>query len=130
MTRTDDLSRREREILDTLYALGPGAAKDVAAFMREPDALDTIRVTLGVLERKGYVRHRVEGRRNVYSPVQPADEARRGAFRKITRTFFGGSPSRALMTLLDISGDRLEDDDLDKLSEWVKSQSRRRKKAK
>ena len=124
---TDPLSRRERQIVDALYALGEGSARDIVEALREPEALDTVRVTLGVLEKKGLVKHRVDGRRNVYRPAQSAEQARRGAWAKMTRTFFGGSQSQALLTLLDMSSDRLDDTDLDRLSEWVEQQTRKRK---
>ena len=123
----DGLSRRERQIIEALYALGEGGAREIADTIREPDAFDTIRVTLGVLERKGLIRHRTEARRHIYSPVQSRGDASRAAWRKLTRTFFGGSPGRALITVLDLSGDRLADEDLDKLSQWVTEQTKRRK---
>jgi BlaI family penicillinase repressor len=123
----ETLSRRERQIVDTLYALGEGGAREIADALREPESYDSIRVTLGVLERKGLVRFRVDGRRHIYAPRQPHGDASRSAWRKLLRTFFGGSPGRALISLLDMSGDRLPDDEFDKLSRWVAEQSRRRK---
>ena len=123
----EQLSRRERQIMETLYALGEGGAREVAAAMREPEAYHIVRVTLTVLERKGHVRHRVEGRRNVYTPVQSAEKAQRSALTRITRTFFGGSSSRAVIALLDLSRDRLKESDLDELAAWVQAQSRSRK---
>ena len=124
---TERLSRRERQIVDALYTLGEGGAREIAEAMGEPRALDTVRVTLGVLEKKGLVRHRVEGRRNVYAPVESPTRARRTAWTRFTRTFFGGSSSRALLALLDMSGDRLDDRALDELSRWVARQSRERR---
>lgn len=127
MTTLESLSRRERQIIDALYALGEGGAREIADAMREPEAYDTIRVTLGVLERKGFVRFRVEGRRHIYAPRQAPSEASRSAWRRLLRTFFGGSPGRALISLLDMSGDRLADDEFEKLSAWVADQSRKRR---
>jgi BlaI family transcriptional regulator, penicillinase repressor len=127
VTPSEHLSRRERQIIDTLYALGEGSAREVADALREPEALDTIRVTLGVLERKGHIRHRVDGRRHVYAPVRPKAVESKSAWRRLTRTFFGGSPGRALITFLDQSGDRLADEDLDELSRWVAEQTKRRR---
>jgi BlaI family transcriptional regulator, penicillinase repressor len=124
---TDPLSRRERQIMDALFALGEGGAREITTALREPDALDTVRVTLGVLEKKGLVRHRTEGRRHVFMPAQSRDEARRSAFTRLTRTFFGGSPGRALVSLADMSGDRLADEELEALSKWVAEQTRRRR---
>ena len=113
--------------MDVLYAHGEAAAREVAFALREPEAVDTIRVTLAVLEKKGLVRHRVDGRRNVYRPAQSPEQARRNAWSKMTRTFFGGSSSRAILSLLDMSGDRMNDDELDTLAAWVDQKSRERK---
>ena len=127
MTAPDTLSKRERQIVDALYALGEGGAREITDSLREPEAFDTVRVTLGVLEKKGYVRHRTEGRRHIYQPAQPKDQASRSAWRRLTKTFFGGSSGRALIAFLDESRDRLDEKELDELSRWVASQSKKRK---
>lgn len=127
MASPETLSKRERQIVDALYAMGEGGAREITDSLREPQAFDTVRVTLGVLEKKGLVRHRVEGRRHIYQPAQPKDQASRSAWRRLTRTFFGGSPGRALIAFLDEAQGRLDDDELNELSRWVKSQSKRRR---
>jgi BlaI family penicillinase repressor len=124
---TETLSKRERQIVDALYAMGEGGAREITDALREPEAFDTVRVTLGVLEKKGLVRHRTEGRRHIYQPAQPRDQASRSAWKRLTRTFFGGSPGRALITFLDESRDRLDESELDELQRWVSAQSKRRR---
>jgi BlaI family penicillinase repressor len=124
---TETLSKRERQIVDALYAMGEGGAREITDALREPEAFDTVRVTLGVLEKKGLVRHRTEGRRHIYQPAQPKDQASRSAWKRLTRTFFGGSPGRALITFLDESRDRLDESELDELQRWVSAQSKRRR---
>ena len=127
MATPDSLSKRERQIVDALYSMGEGGAREITDSLREPQAFDTVRVTLGVLEKKGLVRHRVEGRRHIYQPAQPRDQASRSAWRRLTRTFFGGSPGTTLISFLDESRDRLDDDELDELQRWVATQARKRK---
>ena len=127
MAAPDTLSKRERQIVDALYAMAEGGAREITDALREPQAFDTVRVTLGVLEKKGLVRHRSEGRRHIYQPAQPKDQASRSAWKRLTRTFFGGSPGKALITFLDESRDRLGDDELNALQVWVATQSKRRK---
>ncbi len=113
------LSRRERQIVDTVHSLGEGGAREIVDAMGEPDALDSVRVTLGLLAKKGILKHRSEGRRHIYSPVQSAEAARQSAWKQMTRTFFGGSASRALLALVDLSGDQLAPRDLQALAELV-----------
>ena len=127
MAAPETLSKRERQIVDALYALGEGGAREITDALREPEAFDTVRVTLGVLEKKGLFRNRTDGRRHIYAPAQPKDQASRSAWKRLTRTFFGGSPGRALITFLDESRDRLDDKELDELQRWVAAQSKRRR---
>ena len=117
------LSRRERQIMDAIYALREAAATEVVDYIGEPSAYDSVRVTLNNMEKKGYVEHRQEGNRNIYFPVIPREEAQRSAMQHLTRTFFGGSPSKALLAFLDVSGDRLSEQDLAELSRWIEEHS-------
>ena len=94
-------SRRERQMMDALYALGEAGAAEVVAHLGEPEGHDAVRVTLANLEKKGFLRHRVDGQRNIYKPVVSRESARRSAMRHVVRTFYDGSPKRAILALLD-----------------------------
>ena len=101
--KPDPLSRRERQIMNAVYRLAEASAADVATELREEDAFDSIRVTLGILEKKGQVRHRREGVRKIYTPVVPLARAKRSALDRLLHTFFDGSSSKAILSLLDSS---------------------------
>lgn len=118
------LSRRERQIMDILYRLGEAGAAEVVAHLPDRPAYNSVRVTLGILERKGVVRHRREGSRYVYSPTQPAEAVRESALRHLVRTFFRGSPSKAVLTLLDSPSTRLSEEELNELAAWVEAAKR------
>jgi predicted transcriptional regulator len=113
------LSRRERQIMDAVYALRRATAADVVAHLGEPDARDSVRVTLANLEKKGLLAHTRAALRNVYHPTVAPSVARRSAMRRLAATFFGGSPSHAALAFLDLSKDRLSDDDLEEIARWV-----------
>ena len=117
-----DLSRREREIMDILYRLGEAGAAEVAAKMRDDPGYDSVRVTLGILERKGHLKHRQDGRRYVYLPTVPHQKATRSAMRNLLKTFFRGSPSKAVLSLLDMSSQRLSCDELDEIADWIEKE--------
>jgi BlaI family transcriptional regulator, penicillinase repressor len=113
------LSRRERQIMDAVYALGRATVAQVVDHLDEPDARDSVRVTLAILERKGFLGHiRVENR-NVYSATLTASVAKRSAMRHLIATFFAGSPSDAALAFLDLSKDRLTSDDLDEIGRLI-----------
>ena len=103
----NQLSRRERQIMDVLYRLGEAGAAEVVDHLPDRPAYNSIRVTLGILERKGVVRHRREANRYVYTPTVPAETMRESALRHLVRTFFRGSSSKAVLTLLDSPSTRL-----------------------
>ncbi len=117
-----DLSRREREIMDIVYRLGEAGANDVASKMRDDPGYDSVRVTLGILEKKGHLKHRQDGRRYVYIPTVPHKKATQSAFRNLLQTFFRGSPSKAVLSLLDMSSRRLSRRELDEIAEWIEKE--------
>ncbi len=113
MPPPEKLTRREREIMDAIFALGDRAsAEDIRARLTDPPGYSAVRAMLARLEAKGYVRHTEEGLRYVYSPTTRRDTARRAALRQLVRVFFGGSPGEAATALLrheDWTDDELEE---------------------
>jgi predicted transcriptional regulator len=99
--RPEKLTRREREIMDALFAQPDGAsAEDVRARLSDPPSYSAVRTMLVRLEDKGYVRHREEGLRYVYVPTASRAKAQRSALQQIVRVFFGGSPGDTANALL------------------------------
>ncbi len=113
----DLLSRRERQILDVLYARGSATAADVLGALPDPPSYSAVRALLRILESKGHARHEQEGTRYVYLPVVPRDSARQSALTRIVKTFFEGSAAQAAAALLDSS--TLSDDELAHLSSLI-----------
>lgn len=118
------LSRRERQIMNLVYQLGEASVADIVRRMPEGPGYDSIRVTLGILARKGFVKHRREQRRYIYSPTVPRTEASRSAMRNLLRTFFAGSTSKAVLAMLDMSSSKLTKKDLDRIAQWVEKEKR------
>jgi predicted transcriptional regulator len=94
------LTRREREIMDILFALGQAAAEDIRGRLSDPPSYSAVRTMLGRLEAKGAIRHHEEGLRYVYAPTASPKSARRSALRQHVRTFFGGSFGALVTSLL------------------------------
>lgn len=113
------LSRREREVLDALHRLGTASAADVRAALTDPPSDSAVRTHLRILEEKGHVTHDQDGPRYVYRPTVAREAAGRSALRHLMRTFFEGSPDRAVAALLDETASDLTDDDLDRLASLV-----------
>lgn len=110
----EKLSRREREIMDVLFALAEGAsAEDVRERLSDPPSYSAVRAMLAKLEAKGYARHREEGLRYVYTPRGSRAAAQRSALQKLVSVFFGGSPGQTVTALL--KQENWTDDELDEL---------------
>jgi predicted transcriptional regulator len=113
------LSRRERQIMDVVYREGTATAAQVAAGL--PDALtdSTVRTLLRILEEKGHLRHTEDGRRYIYHPTQPHQNAARAALDRVLHTFFGGSVSEAVASLLSGEEAAVSDDEMDRLARLI-----------
>ena len=94
--KNEKLSRREREILDVLFALGEEAsAEEIRERLSEPPSYSAVRAMLAKLEAKGAIRHKEKGLRYVYLPTTPRNTARRSALQKLIHVFFEGSAGQA-----------------------------------
>ena len=110
----DKLSRREREIMDAIFALGNHAsAEEIRQRLTDPPGYSAVRAMLVRLEDKGHVRHHEEGLRYVYSATMPRAAARRAALQQLVRVFFSGSHGETAAALL--KQERWSDDELDAL---------------
>jgi predicted transcriptional regulator len=114
-----DLSRRERQIVDILYARGQATAAEVQAALPDPPSYSAVRAMLRILEDKGHIRHEQDGPRYIYLPTLARDRAKRSALRHVLQTFFNGSAEQALSALLDESDTRLSDQELDRLAKLI-----------
>ncbi len=110
------LSRRERQIMDLLYAAGRATAAEITERLPDPPSYSTVRTLLTVLETKGHIRHEQDGPRYVYLPVVPRQRAARRALRNLVRTFFDGAPGEAVIALLDDAGGGLRPEELERIS--------------
>jgi predicted transcriptional regulator len=114
---SEQLSRRERQIMDVVYARGQATAAEVAAALPDPPSYSAVRALLRILEQKGHLRHEEDGPRYVFLPTVSRDRARRSALRNLVKTFFDGSPAQAAAALIDQS--ELSDDEIARLTEVI-----------
>ena len=108
------LTRREREIVNALFALGNRAsAEEIRARLSDPPGDSSVRVMLARLEKKGVLKHRQDGLRYLYSATISPSTAKKSALQQYLQTFFGGS-LRRMMTAL-VNEESLTDDEFDAL---------------
>lgn len=96
-----------------LWQRGESSVSDLVAAMPAdaPLAYTSVLTTIRILETKGYVRHRQEGRAFLYTPHIAEQDASRNEIRNVMGRFFGDSRERLLLALLgeeDVSARELE----------------------
>ena len=103
MTRdlTNELGKRERQIIEIVYRRGRATAAEVLADLPDAPSYSSVRGMLRHLEGKGYLRHERDGLRYVYSPTSSKTEVRTSALSHLVQTFFDGSISTAVAALLE-----------------------------
>ena len=111
--KSNTLTEAELRLMKILWRRGESAVNDLVAAMPEGESLayNSVLTTVRILEQKGYVEHRQEGRAFVYRPCVAETEASRSEVRHVLGRFFGNSRERLLLSLLgdeDVSPDELQ----------------------
>jgi predicted transcriptional regulator len=124
--KAQTLTRREREILNAVFALGNRAsAEEIRARLTDPPSDSSVRVMLTRLEKKGVLKHQQDGLRYLYSATTSPAVAKRNALQQYLQTFFGGS-LRHMMTAL-VAESSWTDDELDALKNEIERVRKERK---
>jgi len=101
--KTFPLARRELEFMNVVWDLGEATAQQVQEALESQGRKlreSTVRTILRVLEEKGFLRHRLEGRAYVYRATFSREEARSMAVRDIATRLFEGSLPQMVTYLL------------------------------
>lgn len=114
-----DLSRRERQIMDVIYRKKEATGAQVMDNIPDPPSYSAVRALLRILEEKGHLTHRKVGPRYVYSPTVSPDRAKQTALKHVLSTFFQGSVSAAVATLIDMQDRDLEPGEVERLQELI-----------
>ncbi len=91
MPKPDPLSRRERQIMDALFALGEASIPEVRKQIDEPPSENALRTLLQILKEKGHVKRRKRGRSYLFSPKVNRQHAGKRALQHVLETFYDGS---------------------------------------
>lgn len=120
MPQPSELSRRERQIMDAVFALGGATVNQVALAIPSPPTTMAVRRLMHILEEKGHLRRRENGREVIYLPRQTKDKAGRNAFEQVLETFFGGSLEHALAAHLHSRKDQISAAERERLIALIK----------
>jgi predicted transcriptional regulator len=121
------LSRRERQIMDIIFKTGSASVSEVRKLLPDPPSYSAVRALLNILEKKGYLKHKASGPKYVYFPTLSQDKAKHSALKHTMKTFFQDSTESVVAALLDISGSKLTDEELDRLSKLIEQAKKEEK---
>ena len=127
MDEHTQLSRRERQIMDIVYARGEASATQVLADMLDAPSRASVRTMLRILEAKGHLRHYKQQRQFIYQPIKPRKRAGRSALRRVLSTFFDGSLEQAVATHLSATKAALSTAEFERLAELIRKAEKRGK---
>lgn len=111
MPESSELSRRERQIMDAVYAIGQATVNKVVETIPSPPTAMAVRRLMHILEEKGYLRRRQSGKEVIYVPSESKGKAGRSALENVLETFFGGSLEEALAAHLHSRKDGVSADE-------------------
>lgn len=119
------LTEAELRLMKILWRRGESAVGDLVAAMPDGESLayNSVLTTIRILEQKGYVTHRQEGRAFVYSPCVAEQDASRTEIRHIMQRFFGDSRERLLLSVL--RDEEVTPEELERLKEAIAAAERR-----
>jgi predicted transcriptional regulator len=116
----NQLSRRERQIMDIVYARGQASATAVLEDLPDPLSRATVRTMLRILEDKGHLKHYKQGREFIYQPTRPRRRVGQSALRRVLNTFFDGSLEQAVAAHLADRGATPSAAELKRLAELLR----------
>ena len=115
----NELTRRERQIMEIVYQLGSAAAVDVMKHLPGKPVNATVRTMLTVMEEKGFLRHEREKGRYIYSPTIPLNSARKTMLENMLETFFKGAEAAAVISILKKKEADLTEEDKRKILDLI-----------
>jgi predicted transcriptional regulator len=113
------LSRRERQIMDIVFARGEATVRQVCEALPDPPTPMAVRRLMHILEEKGHLNRRGHGREVIYLPRQTREKAGRTAFQRVLETFFSGSLEEALSAHLLSRQNKITGEERDRLVKLI-----------
>lgn len=118
--KSNTLTEAELRLMKLLWLRGESAVSDLVAAIPSEEALayNSVLTTLRILEQKGYVEHRQEGRAFIYTPAVAEREASRSEIRHVLGRFFGNSREQLLLSLL--GDDEISPEEIQRMKDAIR----------
>src|SRR5215813_15272438 len=100
---------KELEIMRVIWERGEATAKEIQEALPGERHYNTVLTIIRVLERKGHLTHRAEGKSHIYRARQRPSKSRGYVLGHLIEHVFGGSPASLVLHLAE-TGDLSEAD--------------------
>lgn len=120
MSEQNQMSRRERQMIDIIFQNGKATAQEVMDGLPDPPSYSAVRALLNTMEKKGLLKHSKESRKYVYEPVIAEKKARKSALNHLLETFFEGKPEKLIASLLDPKDQGLDMKEIEEIRKMVR----------
>lgn len=95
------LTAKEEEVMEHIWHLGACAPKEVLARYEEPKPhINTIATMFQMLEKKGYLTHRQQGRGYIYEPAVAQSDYGKSKFGSFVERYFDDNYLKVVKTLV------------------------------
>jgi predicted transcriptional regulator len=115
------LTEAELRIMNVLWQRGSGTVQQVLDGLPPKLALayNSVLTTIRILEKKGYVEHKKDGRAHVYAPIVQRTDATRSEISNLVSRFFKNSHEQLVLNILEDRG--VDSGELDRLRKMLET---------
>jgi predicted transcriptional regulator len=127
MSDPSQLSKRQRQIMDVIYARGEATISQVLSELPNPPMRGALRTLLRIMEEKGHLIRHQDGREIIYGPTQTRRRAAQSAMGRVLDVFYNGSLEKAVAAHLTHPGrsQKLSLEELQRLSDLIEQAKRK-----
>jgi predicted transcriptional regulator len=119
-TTSEDLTRRERQVMDILHRRGESTVAEIMADLPDPPTYSAVRSILRILGEKQLISYKEDGPRYVYFPAESTERTRDDVLEHVVNTYFAGSTEQAVTALLRMSDADVTEDEVNRLRDKIR----------
>ncbi len=114
----EELNQTEEQIMAFFWQSGELLIRDILDQLPDPKPpYTTLASSIKLLEKKGYLKHRMYGTVNLYSPIITREEYSNRSINRLVKTFFGGSVGNFLSFM--VKEKKISEKEISELQELI-----------
>jgi BlaI family transcriptional regulator, penicillinase repressor len=125
-TASKTFTEKEMEIMRLIWELGEATAKQIQERLPGDRHYNSVMTIIRVLEKKGHLTHREEGRTYIYRATESQKKAYKRVLKYLVKHVFGGSATSLVLNLVETG--ELTSKDLDEVRQELAARKERENK--